>query len=36
MIDIRLTARRDAKSADAFLNKAIERVRLLCCQFLPV
>ncbi|MFK7942019.1 MAG: IS6 family transposase [Paracoccaceae bacterium] len=28
MIDFRLTARRDAKAAKAFLNKAIERVRL--------
>lgn len=28
MIDLRLTARRDAKAAKAFLNKAIERVRL--------
>ncbi|MDO6732390.1 IS6 family transposase [Marinovum sp. 2_MG-2023] len=28
MIDFRLTARRDAKAARAFLNKAIERVRL--------
>ena len=28
MIDFRLTARRDAKVAKAFLNKAIERVRL--------
>ncbi|MFS4583675.1 IS6 family transposase [Phaeobacter sp. C3_T13_0] len=30
MIDFRLTARRDAKAAKAFLNKAIERVRLHC------
>lgn len=28
MVDFRLTARRDAKAAKAFLNKAIERVRL--------
>ena len=28
MIDSRLTARRDAKAAKAFLNRAIERVRL--------
>ena len=28
MVDFRLTARRDAKVAEAFLNKAIERVRL--------
>jgi transposase-like protein len=28
MLDFRLTARRDAKAAKAFLNKAIERVRL--------
>ncbi len=28
MIDFRLTTRRDAKAAKAFLNKAIERVRL--------
>jgi len=28
MIDFRLTARRDAKAAKVFLNKAIERVRL--------
>nr|WP_237072847.1 transposase [Pseudaestuariivita rosea] len=28
MIDFRLTARRDAKAAKAFLNKAIERVHL--------
>ena len=28
LIDFRLTARRDAKAAKAFLNKAIERVRL--------
>ena len=28
MVDFRLTARRDAKAATAFLNKAIERVRL--------
>ena len=28
MVDFRLTARRDAKSAKAFLNNAIERVRL--------
>lgn len=28
MVDFRLTARRDAKAARAFLNKAIERVRL--------
>ena len=28
MIDFRLTAKRDAKAAKAFLNKAIERVRL--------
>lgn len=28
MVDFRLTARRDAKAAQAFLNKAIERVRL--------
>lgn len=28
MINFRLTARRDAKAAKAFLNKAIERVRL--------
>lgn len=27
MVDFRLTARRDAKAAKAFLNKAIERVR---------
>jgi IS6 family transposase len=27
-VDFRLTARRDAKAAKAFLNKAIERVRL--------
>ncbi len=29
MVDIRLTARRDVKAAKAFLNNAIERVRLL-------
>ena len=29
LVDFRLTARRDAKAAKAFLNKAIERVRLL-------
>ncbi len=28
LVDFRLTARRDAKAAKAFLNKAIERVRL--------
>jgi IS6 family transposase len=28
MVDFRLTARRDAKAAKAFLNKTIERVRL--------
>lgn len=28
MVDFRLTARRDAKAAKAFLHKAIERVRL--------
>ena len=28
MVDFRLTARRDAKAAKAFLDKAIERVRL--------
>jgi transposase, IS6 family len=28
MVDFRLTAHRDAKVAKAFLNKAIERVRL--------
>ena len=28
MVDFRLTARRDAKAAKAFLNRAIERVRL--------
>nr|WP_254694992.1 transposase [Antarctobacter heliothermus] len=28
MIDVRLTARRDAKAAKAFLSKAIERIRL--------
>lgn len=28
MVDFRLTARRDTKAAQAFLNKAIERVRL--------
>nr|WP_252731467.1 transposase [Lentibacter algarum] len=28
MVDLRLTAQRDAKAAKAFLNKAIERVRL--------
>ncbi|MEM9371288.1 MAG: DDE-type integrase/transposase/recombinase, partial [Pseudomonadota bacterium] len=28
MVDFRLTARRDAKAAKAFLNKSIERVRL--------
>ena len=28
MVDFRLTARRDAKAAKAFLNKAIKRVRL--------
>lgn len=28
MVDFRLTARRDTKAANAFLNKAIERVRL--------
>jgi IS6 family transposase len=28
MVDFRLTARRDAKAAKAFLNKAIDRVRL--------
>lgn len=28
MVDFRLTARRDTKAARAFLNKAIERVRL--------
>jgi IS6 family transposase len=28
MVDFCLTARRDAKAAKAFLNKAIERVRL--------
>lgn len=28
MVDFRLTARRDARAAKAFLNKAIERVRL--------
>ncbi|MCD2330256.1 transposase [Pseudosulfitobacter pseudonitzschiae] len=28
MVDFRLTARRDAKAAKAFLNKAIERFRL--------
>lgn len=28
MVDFRLTAKRDAKAAKAFLNKAIERVRL--------
>ena len=28
MVDFRLTARRDVKAAKAFLNKAIERVRL--------
>lgn len=28
MVDFRLTARRDAKAAKSFLNKAIERVRL--------
>lgn len=28
MVDFRLTAKRDAKAARAFLNKAIERVRL--------
>ncbi len=28
MVEFRLTARRDAKAAKAFLNKAIERVRL--------
>lgn len=28
MVDFRLTARRDAKAAKAFLNKAIEHVRL--------
>jgi hypothetical protein len=28
MIDFHLTARRDAKAAKAFLNKAIERVKL--------
>ncbi|MEP2785083.1 MAG: DDE-type integrase/transposase/recombinase [Pseudoruegeria sp.] len=28
MVDFRLTARRDAKAAKAFLKKAIERVRL--------
>ena len=28
MIDFRLTARRDAKAAKAFVNKAIEQVRL--------
>ena len=28
MVDFRLTARRDAKAAKAFLNKAIQRVRL--------
>ena len=28
MVDVRLTARRDAKAAKAFLKKAIERVRL--------
>ncbi len=28
MVDFRLTARRDARTAKAFLNKAIERVRL--------
>ena len=27
LVDFRLTARRDAKAAKAFLNKAIERVR---------
>lgn len=30
MADFRLTARRDAKAAKAFLNKAIERVKLRC------
>ena len=28
LVDFRLTARRDSKAAKAFLNKAIERVRL--------
>nr|WP_282129508.1 hypothetical protein [Roseobacter litoralis] len=28
MVDFRLTTRRDAKAAKAFLNKAIERIRL--------
>jgi IS6 family transposase len=28
MVDSRLTARQDAKAAKAFLNRAIERVRL--------
>lgn len=28
LVDFRLTARRDAKAAKAFLNKAIDRVRL--------
>jgi len=28
MVDFRLTARRDTKAANAFLNKAIKRVRL--------
>ena len=28
LVDFRLTERRDAKAAKAFLNKAIERVRL--------
>lgn len=30
MVDFRLTSRRDAKAAKAFLDKAIERVRLHC------
>ncbi|GFE66199.1 hypothetical protein KIN_32730 [Litoreibacter roseus] len=28
MVDFRLTARRDAKAAKTFLNRAVERVRL--------
>lgn len=41
MIDFRLTARRDGKAAKAFLNKAIERVRLhrpvtICTDKAPI